>query len=407
MLTHLDKNNPAGKILTKDDISHKVAISLVTHVYNQTNVAMAAALVCATVIFMGLYSSQQNNTTLFIWYGIFVLVTFLRIALVILFKRQKSADKKIKMWRYLYVFFSAIGGMIWGLLAVLLFKDVSTIQQTLMLLMLAGVTAGAVQLSSAIPSAIIAFLIFTIFPFIIMIASLGNFTYLLFDAALSVYLIYSITLVLKAYKIIETSFILQFENNTLLENLSKAKQQLEVINSKLEHAATHDALTQVANRNLFQVNLSNTILRAQREHTMLALFYIDLDDFKSINDHYGHHVGDFLLITTVERLKNYFGTREMIARIGGDELTVILENVKNLADLTKIASELCQLIAMPIKTNEIEFKVSVSIGIGIYPNDGVSADALLRGADACMYYVKERGGNNFYFNDLIEANPHF
>ena len=174
-------------------------------------------------------------------------------------------------------------------------------------------------------------------------------------------------------------------------------------NKKLEHAATHDPLTKVANRTLFTSNLENAIKHASKNKKIVALLYIDLDHFKSVNDNYGHSVGDRLLISIVERLQQYLGKKDMITRLGGDELAIIIEDANNQQEVEAIAKQICKSIADPIEMNAIIFKTSASIGIAIYPDDGSNGDALLKCSDQNMYSAKKRGGNIYYSSkELVE-----
>jgi diguanylate cyclase (GGDEF)-like protein len=260
--------------------------------------------------------------------------------------------------------------------------------------MVAGVTAGSITLSAAIPSAAVLFLFFSIFPLIVSLALLGNNTYLLFDIALILYLIYSIILTFRVYDTIKSSFHLQFENDDLLDSL-------EVSNIKLEHAATHDPLTHLANRRLFVINLRNAIYAAKEQNHHFALFFIDLDHFKAANDLYGHQAGDQVLLAVTDRLRNYFRKDDMIARLGGDELAIIIEHVINIHEIAVVAQKICRIIEDPIDINDTMLKISASIGISIFPFDGTNEEALLHNSDSCMYYVKENGGNNYHFTNTV------
>lgn len=374
---------------------NKVLLSLIAHVYMQTNVAMFASVFCATIIFIALFNSQTNNVKLLIWATFFLTVSALRIILSNGYSNDKFPQRKINFWRNLYIIGSLLGGISWGALGVYFFPEANAEQQILMILMLAGVTAGAVPFSAAVPSAAIVFLVSSLPPFIISIALLQNYTYLLFDMAVSLYLVYMIILTIRSYHLINNSVILKFENDALLSNL-------EISNKKLEYAATHDPLTQVANRRLFKFNFDTAIKHAQENKKLLALFYIDLDNFKFANDIYGHRTGDLVLITVIERLKESFYKEDIIARLGGDELAMIIENMTNRDEIETIARKICQLIAIPIVINDVHIKISASIGIGIYPFDGKDYDTLLRYSDKYMYYVKEHGGNNYYLNKESE-----
>lgn len=391
------KHRYTHRILS-NEISQNVAVSLVHHVYMQTYVALFAATFCAAIIFVGLYFSDTNHAQLYFWAELFILITILRIALVYLYKSQAFPQARINLWRDLYVLGALLAGISWGYLGVFMLPEANIIQQMLIILMVAGVTAGAVPLSSAIPGAAIAFLICSVLPFIITIATFDNYMYRIFDLSLTLYLIYSIVLVMRSYHLIKNIIVLRFENDALLNSLSETKNQLEVINNKLALAGSRDPLTQIGNRSLFQLSLQDAIDRAKKNNSLIALFYINIDNFKSVNDRFGHHSGDILLLILVERLKNIFSNDMALARIGGDELTIILENANDLAAISNIAQQICQLIATPVRTNDTELRVHASIGISIYPYDGEDIDTLLRVANQYMREVKARGGNNFYFN---------
>lgn len=392
------RKNSSDENLSKQ-ISQRIFASLVQHVYDQTNVAMGASLFCAIIVFIGLYSPNSTNTALFAWFNFYFVITLSRIILVYFYKHDKQHLQRTKLWSDLYVVGSVLAGISWGLGAILLLPGASGPQQTLLILMIAGVTAGSLPLASAIPSATIGFLIFTLVPFIVVIAFSRDYIYLLFDVAVTLYLIYSIVVVLKASRLIRNSIELQFENAILLKNLSEAKLQLEVTNEKLELAATHDPLTQIANRRLFQTNLEVAIKRAAAKKIKLALLFIDLDLFKPVNDVYGHDIGDKVLVELIERLKSFFKSDTMIARLGGDEITVIIENVITVDEVKDIAKQLCRLLSTPIEINTIKLKISASIGISIYPDNGLDVVTLLSRADKAMYYAKEHGGNNFCFSN--------
>lgn len=391
------------KTIVNHEVSRNVLMSLVRHVYEQSNIALIASLLCAVIIFISLLTPPQTTgNALYIWFVAYIVINLLRFFMVTFTKPLLAT--KLKLCRDFFTMGAILSGASWGLAGIILLPYASSPQQNLLILMLAGVTAGSFPLYAAIPEAAIGFLTFSLVPFIISIAFFKNYLYFLFDIALTIYFIYSITLVVKVYHLIKSSIELQFENTNLLKNLSDAKLQLEVINEKLHNAATHDPLTHVANRSLFQQKLENAIDRSKLNKSILALFFIDLDLFKLVNDVYGHDVGDQVLVVLINRIKTFFKSNvlqsdDIIARLGGDEITVILENAASLEEIKFVATQLCKLSAMPIHLdNKIKLKISASIGISIFPDDGATVSELLTRADKAMYRAKERGGNNFYMS---------
>lgn len=182
------------------------------------------------------------------------------------------------------------------------------------------------------------------------------------------------------------------------------KIQSELINQKniLDHQAHHDALTGLPNRILFNDRLKQAIEKAKRNKSEFALLFIDLDRFKEINDSLGHTAGDEVLITVTSRLIETIREEDTVARLGGDEFTVILEDLNQVQDASLIANKILKNLSQPININNHVLYVSSSIGISIYPEDGESAQNLLKYADSAMYKAKDEGRNNYqYYNSTM------
>ena len=165
----------------------------------------------------------------------------------------------------------------------------------------------------------------------------------------------------------------------------------------LEHQAYHDSLTGLPNRALFLDRIEQEIRHASRDDSNLAVLFLDLDNFKQINDSFGHSAGDTVLISISKRLKQALREIDTIARLGGDEFIILLGDFKKVEDINDIAAKLFDAIQQPLEINNNELFVTTSIGISIFPNDGTSAEILLRNADAAMYRAKENGPNAFEF----------
>lgn len=166
---------------------------------------------------------------------------------------------------------------------------------------------------------------------------------------------------------------------------------------KLLNLASIDSLTGLPNRNVFNDRLDHAIHQAHRHSTRLAVFFLDLDHFKNINDSLGHKAGDILLCEVANRLKACVREGDTVARLGGDEFTVILEDVRSAQHVAKVADKILESISQLYMLENTEVSVSPSIGICLYPADGREVDTLLRNADAAMYHAKNNGRNNFQF----------
>lgn len=165
----------------------------------------------------------------------------------------------------------------------------------------------------------------------------------------------------------------------------------------LARLAHHDPLTDIPNRVLFRDRLENAIRIATRDNMRFALMFIDLDDFKIVNDRYGHDVGDGLIRMCAERLQALLRRSDSMARMGGDEFTLLLLNVENSSDIAHLAVKIIEEITSPYDISGYQLSVGCSVGIASYPEAGRSADALLKSADLAMYQAKQVEGSNFRF----------
>ena len=173
--------------------------------------------------------------------------------------------------------------------------------------------------------------------------------------------------------------------------------QRKLIEENLQKMAHYDVLTGLPNRALFNDRLENAIAEAKRENSQLALLFIDLDGFKPINDRLGHDVGDILLGSVADRLKQCIRASDTVARLGGDEFAAILRKVSDEADVATVAKKILHTIGSRFYIKGHTCSVGASIGIALYPKDATEADELLKKADIAMYTVKESGKNNFGF----------
>jgi len=177
----------------------------------------------------------------------------------------------------------------------------------------------------------------------------------------------------------------------------ETQKLLEEQTKKLRYQAHHDMLTGLPNRTLFKERLERTIIESIRHRNNFALFFIDLDQFKKINDSLGHHVGDEVLIEAAKRLKSSLRAEDTLSRLGGDEFTIILKDIKNPKNAATVAQKILNRMKEPITIGIHTLHISASIGIALYPDDATNMDDLIKYADAAMYKAKDEGRNNFQF----------
>jgi len=166
---------------------------------------------------------------------------------------------------------------------------------------------------------------------------------------------------------------------------------LQDTNSELEHLSSHDQLTRLPNRRFYDERMALALHRAAEFGGMTGLLFMDLNDFKKINDTHGHGAGDKLLIAVAQRILNTLRETDLVARLGGDEFVAVLEDVKSPEEVTRIAHKLSQAIEQPLYVRQQILKFSASIGIAIFPLDGRQKHELEEKADRAMYLAKKRG----------------
>ena len=178
----------------------------------------------------------------------------------------------------------------------------------------------------------------------------------------------------------------------------RVEQQTQLIRSneeRLRHMAEHDALTNLPNRTLLNDRLQMALERSSRFGSVLAVMMIDLDRFKEVNDSLGHMAGDQLLCWVAERLLSLVRKTDTVARIGGDEFIVLLQDLHRREEAEPVASKIVAALSAPFEPGNRQVSISVSIGVCTYPEEGVHADDLLQNADVAMYRAKSRGRNAF------------
>jgi len=169
------------------------------------------------------------------------------------------------------------------------------------------------------------------------------------------------------------------------------------LENRLSKLARYDSLTGLANRTLFYENLSKAISRAKRHNNIFALFFIDLDQFKKINDTLGHGAGDALLVQAAQRIQKQCREEDSLARIGGDEFTILIEDVGTISDIQYIVQKIIAITHEPFNLQDQEHVITISVGVATFPQSGTDIETLTRNADIAMYRAKETGRNNYQF----------
>lgn len=187
-----------------------------------------------------------------------------------------------------------------------------------------------------------------------------------------------------------------------LRDISARKQAEQLI----MHLATHDPLTDLPNRTLLNDRLEQAIAKAGRRNGKVAVLYLDLDDFKLINDTHGHDCGDDLLIEVARRITVLLRNEDTIARQGGDEFIVALADIEGLMDVREVAEKVLDALAMPYLIRGRELNTTASIGVALYPENGTDAETLISNGDHAMYCAKKAGRNKYYIAESVTGGLH-
>ncbi len=200
------------------------------------------------------------------------------------------------------------------------------------------------------------------------------------------------------------------ENQTLLDGEVIEGTIIDITDRKsaqeqMEYQAYHDVLTDLPNRLLFRDRIGVALAHAKRHRTAAAVMFLDLDQFKIVNDSLGHTVGDGLLRAVAARLVASVRAHDTVARMGGDEFTILLSDVGDSGSAAVVAQKILESVSHPVVVDGHELFVTTSIGIALFPEDGTDAETLLKNADRAMYHAKEQGRNNYQFASMeaIEA----
>jgi diguanylate cyclase (GGDEF)-like protein len=185
-----------------------------------------------------------------------------------------------------------------------------------------------------------------------------------------------------------------------ISNILKHQQAIR----KLERLAHFDLLTNLPNRVFLLDRLRRDMVQCQRHNQSLAVAYLDLDGFKAINDTHGHNVGDELLVALSQRMNEALREGDTLARIGGDEFIAIMTELENIEDSKPVLEQLLKAAADPVTVSNTVMQVSASVGVTLYPQDGVDADELMRHADQAMYVAKQAGKNCYHLFDTALDN---
>jgi diguanylate cyclase (GGDEF)-like protein len=285
---------------------------------------------------------------------------------------------------------SMLAGVSWGLAVVLLYAPGNLAYQLFLVFILAGVTAGAATSMAADRRVALYFQLPIVVPLTLRLA---------FEAD-AIHLGMSAMVVLYASFLCMSVFRLSAQTTQNIELRLQAlqrEQQLYESETRYRQLAHHDALTGLPNRFALQSELPALLARAGGSGGRIALLYLDLDDFKDVNDSRGHAAGDHVLIEVAARLRGCVRDGDLVARVGGDEFIVITAFAARREEVQHLATRIRSALAVPLQLGGEALSTRVSIGVAVYPDDGDDAALLMKHADTALYQAKARGRNGIQF----------
>jgi diguanylate cyclase (GGDEF)-like protein/PAS domain S-box-containing protein len=182
-----------------------------------------------------------------------------------------------------------------------------------------------------------------------------------------------------------------------LLGITREINEIRQVEMALQHLATHDALTDLPNRYLMLDRLTHLLAQARGSNGSFAILFMDIDGFKAINDAHGHEFGDVLLKTVAQRLVKKVRNGDTVARMGGDEFVVVLDLVAHMREVDAVARHIAAALTKTMTVQGHRVAITVSIGVAVFPNDGLDVDPLIKAADYAMYLAKRDGGNRHVF----------
>jgi len=196
-------------------------------------------------------------------------------------------------------------------------------------------------------------------------------------------------------------FGISISGRQIIKEINKRKK----LEQEIKYMAYHDLVTNLPNRRMFEEHLVRELNWAERKSEKFSLLFIDLDNFKLVNDTFGHNVGDLLLKEVAERLKSCLRKCDIVSRLGGDEFAIILSNTEHLRDADVVTKKIMDSLKLPFNLNDNLISVTLSIGGAVYPDHGDTMEMILRNADSAMYSVKKEGRDGYnMFNENMLNN---
>lgn len=397
------------------------------YLYQSLNFSVISIFLANSVFIFLLWDFTEIHESLLKWYFVNLFILSLRSISNMLYRNSRARLQPLT-WIYLFILGACLSGIVTAML-IFIIPAQNILYFTYILLILGLMVIASITTLGVMRQAYFAYLATMAIPVIIFYLTFYNEKLLIHLFGYILIFVFSSLSAMRFNNSLLNAFKLEMTNQNLVSQLNKETgtrinaqdevvkktRELEELNNtlelkirdktnELENLAFYDSLTQLPNRTSFYNYLSRTLKRNKITREPFALFFIDLDEFKAVNDTLGHDFGDMLLIEAASRLQASTRVDDFIARISGDEFTIVIKQVEGENHLASIAQNIIHTISQPYLFHETQALISCCIGIAIFPDDGENANTLLKFSDLAMYQAKENGKNafNFYHQDLYK-----
>lgn len=367
-------------------------------IFSAIPASLVTILINSTILSAILWQ-EIDHTNIIAWFLATNSLSLFRWFLYRQLRKMGDRDEIDAIWYQLALVTSALSGATWGAAGIWLFAEQSIAHQVFLLFVVGGMAAGAIATLSVILRAAQAFILLSVTPMLVQIILINN----QISTAMAIMTILFTARILYSSKNIHDAFI---------ESLVSAHER-DIAMERIRSQALYDELTKLPNRRLFLASLDQELARAIRHKRVGAIFFIDLDRFKQINDSLGRSIGDELLVQVVDRICSRIRQEDTAARLGGDKFVVLLpevgKNIKASSEQAhKIANEIRTSFELPFKIQEHEIHLTISIGVVLFPLEQESSANLVQYADTAMFEAKREGRDavRLYSEEMQDSKGH-
>ncbi len=387
------------------DVGRHVQAELTNLLYHNTRGMHLAGFAVALLLIVTLRATALSPWLLGSWLVYMTAVEAVRGLLSRRFRHSAIALGDSRSWRRRFIAGTLASSLGWGAAAALLFPQNDVAHQLFLTMVVLGACAVTMPALAADLGCYILFLLPAALPLAAHLVAEGGEIQLIAGIMSCVGIVLLVRMAFGTHKRLVEQLNIRFAVADIAEELRNEMADRRRAEEQLTQLANYDPLTGLANRTLCEHKLGRAIVRARSGDAQLAVLFLDLDRFKTINDSLGHNIGDEVLKRVAQRLQRSVTERDTVARLSGDEFILLIEDAEDREDLTMLSDRILRVIGKPMLLGETELRITASIGITLLAEDSPDVKSLLANADTALYRAKKLGRNcaEFFTPDMHEA----